>query len=181
MNEAQLDRRDRLAARAVGYALVPNTRLQDDAIVDQHAHMLSRITTFQILLDDEIDALITCRNRQRALALVLVADFCWQMLREVGGRKGDDGSWFKTQLPQDHRQSDQDIGDGFFARQAEIVEDAKWLYDLHSALRHPGPTFAEYVWLLKDPIAEEHVARLLRAARGIQALLLSVAARVPVR
>ena len=50
-----------------------------------------------------------------------------------------------------------------------------------AALRNPGSAFAAYVWLPKDLIAVEHVARLLRASRGIQALLHGVAARVSVQ
>ena len=80
-------------------------------------------------------------------------------------------------LPKDHAQSDKDVGDDLFRRQIEIVEDAKWIHQIHSFIRHPQGVSAENVWILREPISDEHAARLVRAAKGVHDVLVKVAGR----
>ena len=178
MNEASQARRETQAVRAVASALVPKNRLNDRDVAEAHEHLILRIGTIQILLDDQIAELSASCSRAKALPLILLTDFCWQVLRALGGKKGDDSNWIEAALPQDHQASDADIGDSFYARQIEIVQDGKWVFELHTALRHPGSSFTDYVWLLREPVPQQHCDRLLRAARGIRALLLTVHARM---
>lgn len=178
MTPAQAERQERQSVRAVSRALVPDERLRCPAMRHKHVHLRSRLTTFAILIDDAIEAVQMEGRRFDAFALVLVTDFCWQVLRALGGRAGDDSAWIEAALPADHAQSDADIGDRHFARQIEIVGDAKWVFGLHSALRHPASALAEQVWLLREPIPQAERDRLLRAARGVQGVLRNVEARM---
>jgi hypothetical protein len=166
------------SVRAVSRALVSEERLRDPQLHADHAHLLDRITAIAVTIEDAIDAFETVPSRSSALTLVLIADFCWQVLRAVGGKTGDDREWIEAALPQAHQASDADVGDHFHARQIEIVADAKWVFVLHSALRHPGSSFANHVWLLREPPPEEQQARLLGAARAVQAVLRNTAARL---
>lgn len=178
MNDAQQQRRERQAVRAVAAALVPESRLRDPEVADAHEHLVLRIGSIQVLLDDEIEAWSVSGSRARALPLILLTDFCWQMLRALGGKTGDDSAWIEAALPQDHKASDADIGDSYFARQIQIVRDGKWVFELHTALRHPGSAFANHLWLLREPVPQQHCDRLLRAARGIRAVFLNVHSRM---
>jgi hypothetical protein len=177
MNDAQAERREWQSVRAVSRALVPNARLGSAPHLADHAHLLDRISAITVVIDDAVSAFTTAPSRSSALSLVLVTDFCWQVLRALGGKTGDDTAWIEAALPQDHEASDAEIGDTHFARQIEIVEDAKWVFALHTALRHPGSAFADHLWLLREPPPPEHQARLLRAARGVMAVLRNTAAR----
>jgi hypothetical protein len=177
MNEMQAERREWQSVRAVSRALVPNESLRNPQLLADHAHMLDRISAITITIDDAIEAFSAAPGRSGALSLVLATDFCWQVLRALGGKSGDDRRWIEAALPQDHEASDAEIGDTHFARQIEIVEDAQWVFALHTALRHPGSALADHVWLLREPPPSEHQARLLRAARGVVAVLRNTAAR----
>jgi hypothetical protein len=177
MNQAQAEHRERQSVRAVARALVPDARLRDGQHLAEHAHLRTRITTIAVVIDDAITAFAAAPSRSGALSLVLATDFCWQVLRALGGKTGDDVTWIEAALPQDHEASDAEVGDTHFARQIEIVEDAKWVFALHTALRHPGSAFGDHLWLLREPSPPEHQARLLRAARGVMAVLRNAAAR----
>lgn len=179
MNDAQAERREWQAVRAVSRALMPDGRLRHIAVDADHAHLLNRISAISVLIDDEITAFRETHSRSRALSLVLVADFSWQVLRALAGKSGDDSAWIAAALPQDHQASDADIGDSFYARQIEIVEDAKWVFALHTALRHPGSALANHLWLLREPIPPECSDRLLRAAGAVKAVLRNVQAHMP--
>ncbi len=177
MNDARAERREWQSVRAVARALVPNADLRNTQRLADHAHLLDRISAITVVIDDAIAAFSAAPTRSSALSLVLVTDFCWQVLRALGGKSGDDTAWIEAALPQDHEASDAEIGDAHFARQIEIVEDAKWVFALHTALRHPGSAFADHLWLLREPPPREHQAHLLRAARGVMAVLRNTAAR----
>jgi hypothetical protein len=177
MNDAQAERRERQSVRAVSRALVPSIHLRNTQCLADHAHLLDRISAITVVIDDAIAAFTGAPSRSSALLLVLVTDFCWQVLRALGGKTGDDATWIEEALPPDHEASDAEIGDTHFARQIEIVEDAKWVFALHTALRHPGSAFADHLWLLREPPPQEHQARLLRAARGVMKVLQNTAAR----
>lgn len=166
------------SVRAVSRALASDERLRDPQLHVDHAHMLDRITAIGVTIEDAIDNFETVPSRSSALSLVMITDFCWQVLRAVGGRTGDDRQWIEAALPQDHQASDAEVGDKHFARQTEIVDDAKWVFALHCALRHPGSSFANHVWLLREPPPEEQQIRLLGAARAVQAVLRNTAARL---
>jgi hypothetical protein len=177
MNDAQAERREWQSVRAVSCALVPDARLEDAQHRADHAQLLDRITAITVALDDAIAAFSAAPSRSGALSRVLVTNFCWQVLRALGGKSGNDTAWIEAALPQDHEASDADVGDTHFARQIEIVDDAKWAFALHTALRHPGSAFADHMWLLWERPPPEHQARLLRAARGVMSVLRNVAAR----
>jgi hypothetical protein len=177
MNDAQAERGEWQSVRAVSRALVPDERLRNPKLLADHAHVLDRISAITVTIDDAIEAFAAAPSRSGALSLVLVTDFCWQVLRALGDKSGDDRRWIEDALPKDHEASDAEIGDTHFARQIEIVADAKWVFALHTALRHPGSAFADHIWLLREPPPPEHQARLLRAARGVMAVLRNTAAR----
>lgn len=177
MNDAQAEGREWQSVRAVSRALVPNADLGNTQRLADHAHLLDRISAIAVVIGDAIAAFAAAASRSSALSLVLVTDFCWQVLRAVGGKAGNDAAWIEAALPQDHEASDAEMGGTHFARQIEIVEDAKWVFALHTALRHPGSAFAGHLWLLREPPPPEHQARLLRAARGVMAVLRNTAAR----
>jgi hypothetical protein len=177
MNDAQDERREWQSVRAVSRALVPNADLGNTQRLADHAHLLDHISAIAVAIDDAIAEFSAAPSRSSALSLVLFTDFCWQVLRALGGKSGDDTAWIEAALPQNHEVSDADIGDTHYARQIEIVEDAKWVFALHTALRHPGSAFAGHLWLLREPPPPEHQARLLRAARGVMAVLRNTAAR----
>jgi hypothetical protein len=177
MNEAQAEHREWQSVRAVSRALVPDERLRNPRLLADHAHMLDRISASAVAINDAIEAFAATPDRSAALSLVLVTDFCWQVLRALGGKGGDDRRWIEAALPPDHEASDAEVGDTHFARQIEIVVDAQWVFALHTALRHPGSALADHVWLLREPPPSEHQARLLRAARGVVAVLRNTAAR----
>jgi hypothetical protein len=66
------------------------------------------------------------------------------------------------------------MGDRHFAQQAQIVADAKWVFELHSALRHPQTPDEALMPLLREPVPDPTCSRLLGAARAIKQVLLSV-------
>lgn len=123
MNDAQPERREWQSVRAVSRALVPNARLGDAQHRADHAHLLDRVTAITVVIDDAITAFSAAPSRSNALSLVLVTGFCWQVLRAVGGKAGNDAAWIEAALPQDHEASDAETGDTHFARQIEISDN----------------------------------------------------------
>lgn len=177
MNGAQQLRTRKKAAQAVAHALPREDRLSQLRVDGSLIHLTSRLSTFQILIDDQIAALTREASRQNALALVLIADFCWQALRSIADRQGQD-RWLEAVLPNDNEASDQDIGDQYFSMQKRLLQDTKWIFDLHSGLRHPSIPDADLLTLLRDPVAAAMTSRLLSAAKGIQQILLCTQARL---
>lgn len=139
MNEAQQMLQFEKTARNVANALLTPQRKQVLKSSSDLGHLRSRLSTFLLLLDDEIERFENSRARAAAVALVLTADLCWQSLRTLAERheSGDDQKWIDAVLPADWPLSDHDTGDKFFEHQRRIVENAKWMFELHSALRHP--------------------------------------------
>lgn len=178
MNDAQAEHRERQAVRAVSRALMPDDQLRVTVGCAGHAQLLDRMSAILALIGDGIEEFRETYSRSRAWSLVLVTDFGWQVLRALAGRSGNDTTWINKALPQDHEASDADIGDSFFARQIEIVEDAKWIFDLHTGLRHPVSKFGDHLWLLREPIPPEHGDHLLQAATAIRAVFINVQARM---
>lgn len=173
MVEAQEQRRFEQACRALARLLVPkNCRSALSARSDLH-HLTSRFSTLHILLDDEIEALQASRSRSDAIALILATDFVWQTVRVFACREGNDRKWLHARLPADQQASERDSAGDHYARQKKIVDDATWVFELHSALRHPGKENHDLLQILRDPVGEDVRERLLRAARAIKQVLLS--------
>lgn len=145
---------------------------------DHMTHIRTRMGTLHILLDEEIERFQKSSARASALALILAADFCWQALRALAGQSGDDREWMKEALPLDWRQSEQDVGDDFYTRQQRIVENARWIFDLHSALRHPKDKNPDLIALLREPVQQDVGQKLLRAAKEISQVWIAVQGRL---
>jgi len=171
---AQHERRFREACRAVARALVPPARKQALRGNDRLSHLVSRFSTLHVVLSDEIEALAASRARSDALALILAADFAWQVIRALSDRRGDDAAWLASVLPPNHAQIDAEVGNGHFAQQVQIVADATWVFELHSALRHPQTESPTLLPFLREPVPDDASSRLLDAARAIRQVLLSV-------
>jgi hypothetical protein len=165
MTDARKERRFRKACRAVAHALVPAERKAELRASGDLQHLTSRFSTFHVLLCDEIGALMREPARSNALALILATDLAWQVVRALGGRSGDDVAWMDRLLPPDHAAIDADLCVDHFARQRQIVADARWVFDLHSALRHPIQACQELLPFLCEPISAGARDRLLSAAR----------------
>lgn len=178
MGEERDQRLDWKAASIVSKLFVPQQCL-DSLDVDGSINALSyRSSTFLILLDEAVVNFHAARTRNHALSLVLIADFCWQFIRALGGGSRKDMEILHETLPRDHDQSDQDTADGHFARQIRIVEDAVWIFELHSFIRHPKSISEKNLWLLKEPVSDEPATRLIRGASGVQQVLRNLAARL---
>lgn len=178
MYSAQQQRTLKKAAQAVARALIPKKRLSQLQIEGDAVALTSRLSTFQVMIDQQIEALAQQASRQNAVALVLIADLCWQVLRAIADLRGANSDWLAAVIPADHRASDADVGDAYYSMQLKIVEDAKWIFDLHTALRHPRSRFKGLMQLLRDPINESVKARLIEAAMGIRQVLLVTQARL---
>ena len=168
------------AARRVGKAMLTRERIRELNESGDLTHLRSRLSTFLILLDDEIERFGKSRSRAAALAVVLTASFCWQSLRALANRTGDDREWISEALPAevDGQRPDQETRADTFARQCRIMENAKWIFDLHSALRHPNSENADLILLLREPVGEEVGSRLLSAASEIRQVWLHVHTRL---
>lgn len=180
MNQAQQERLFEKAARNVARAMLTNDRRRELATSANLEHLRSRLSTFAILLDSEIKRFEESPGRSEALALILTADFCWQTLRRLADRSKpkDDLRWIDMALPTDWKEADQDTGNGYFCRQREIVNNAKWVFELHSAMRHPEKESLDLIALLRDPVCRETGDRLLIAASGIRKVWLSMQCKI---
>jgi len=170
----QEQRRFEQVCKAVARALVPADRKARLRRSKDFKHLTTRLSTFLILIDESIDALARDPSRSHALSLILAADIVWQVMCEFGNKKGDYIKWIDAALPADREKSDADIGDGHYAKQREIVSEAKWVFDLHSALRHPGTSSSALLPLMRDPVDPAACDRLVRAARSIRQVFVNV-------
>lgn len=177
MNDAQRERTFEIAASCVVDAMFSAENRPTSVIDPELNHLQNRMATYSILLADEIDRLRKTNSRAAALALIFIADLCWQILRALSGRTGDIKNLIDANLPKDWKESDQDIGDEFFALQQQIVDDANWIYSLHTSLRHPKIPNPDLIALLREPVDPDKGARLLRAACGIRQLWLNTQAK----
>lgn len=179
MNQAQREREFEKAAKAVAKALMTQKASKNTIQPEvNYEHLMSRLSTFQMLLSDARDNFQARRGRSEALNLVLIADFCWQTLRTLCQRPGNDRQWMNETLPPDWEQSDADCGDNYYRCQRDMVENAKWIYDLHTAMRHPHIAHGDLVALLRDPVDDAMGERLLLASRGISQVWLAVQSRI---
>lgn len=178
MNAAREQRELEIAARAVAEAMVTPTREQGLKSSSSLDHLRSCMSTVLIVLDDAIERFSASRSRAPALELILSADFCWQILRALGHKSGDDLTWVEESLPADWTESDREIGDRRFARQRQIAENAKWVFSLHSALRHPATESDDLIALLRDPVDAGVGNKLCCAAKEIRQVWLSVQVRL---
>ena len=174
MTAAQEQFRFENACRALAELLVPPKRKQVLRDCQDYQHLISRFSTLHSLLGDAIEALKRSPSPSHAIALILAADFVWKVVRVLAGREGSDSNWLFSVLPVDHEASDADIGDRHYARQKQIVEDALWIFQLHSALRHPGKLNQEFLAFLREPVGTDARTRLLDAACAVSRVLLNV-------
>lgn len=165
------------AARKVSRIYVPQCCLDQSCHTSGVKLLRSRVFTLLVLMEP-IEQFEKSKNRADAFLVVITASFCWQFIRALGGVSGDDKIFLMKKLPQDHAMIDQDSRNYFFARQIEIVDDASWIFTLHSFIRHPGSVPDGNLWLLKDPVSEENAIKLIRGARGIRQVLRNVVARL---
>lgn len=171
---ASPDQSFKRACRAVARAMVPKERIERLQAPGQFQDLVSRFSTFQILLAGEIAGLQKSPARANTLALIPAADLCWQTLRALGGHTGETGkdkTWLEAALPRDHVDIEADLDDGYFAQQRRIVEDAVWIFNLHSKLRHPVGDMSPLLPLFRDPVPDGDCARLLPAARAVRQVL----------
>lgn len=113
-------------------------------------------------------------QRNDALSLLLIADFVWQQIRKLSGIQGKDERWMRKYLPDLGSNSTKAaLLDEFEKGNIEVLENLKWLFGLHTSLRHPTATnFKKHKFLLYDPWPKEQAERLLKTAESLDHILL---------
>lgn len=176
--DAQEQRSFECACRELARRLVPPDQKARLRASQDYQHLISRLSTLLVLLGDGIEALQNTPSRSRVVALILAADFVWQAIRLFADRKGDDTAWLLREHPDDHQTSDAEVGDNLYARQKQIVEDATWLFDLHTALRHPSSVNSDLLQLLREPVDDNARKRLLSTACALRRILVNVSVKL---
>lgn len=165
------------SVRSLSKMIVPTDRLLDPNVRSQFNCIVTRLLNILMLLDESVDLLTRHQSRNHALLLILTTDFCWQFLRNLGNVTSKTSSYIRALLPEDYEQDDKDVGDLYYTNIIEISDDADWVYQLHTSIRHPTGELKDHIWLLSDPAPTDSCRRLLRAAHGVRSVLLCVSAR----
>jgi len=111
-------------------------------------------------------------DRNDALSLVLIADFAWQQIRNLAGVEGDDKNWLNRYVGDDYNDLKKERGFNLFDKDEELVKNLKWLFDIHSTLRHPSAeNLKKHDFLLHDPWPKQQAERLLVTAESLERIL----------
>ncbi|MDZ7750600.1 MAG: hypothetical protein U5S82_02805 [Gammaproteobacteria bacterium] len=174
MSEAQTQRNFEKACQKLASHIVPKKEIQALKVNSELKHLTSRFSTFHIMLHEAIEDFETRPSPSRAVAIILAVDLVWQVMRALGGRQGRDTNWLVERFPDDYESVDADIRDNYFGLQKQIVDDLTWVYDLHTALRHPRKKHDDLLKCLRQPIFAEVFQRLLHTAASLRQVLVCV-------
>lgn len=139
--------------------------------------VIETLQTLEAVLHERIHFFKSDRHqREDAISLIVIADMAWQQVRILAGLEGKkDSSWFEGYLPQDY-DSLREIGFDSFDTDIDVFDGLGWLFDLHSALRHPNKeNMKKYPFLLHDPWPEEEATRLIQITSSLLHVLYVVA------
>ncbi len=102
-------------------------------------------------------------RRNDAISLVVISDTAWQSIRILSDLKNDDSKWFLEISPNEN--------DDLFADYFQLLKDMKWVFSLHSYLRHPTATNKGYhPYIFNDPWPKDKSKKLIETAKSIRSM-----------
>lgn len=139
---------------------------------NEHWPIIETMLTLEPILDERIHFFRSGQHkRENAIALIVIADMAWQQIRILAGITGKDSDWLQSYLPQDYDHL-RNMGFDSYDLDIGIVNDFVWLFDLHSALRHPKKEYMKkYPFILHNPWPAIEANRLIQTAESLLHIL----------
>lgn len=166
-------RKNRIRQAEIGIArhLIP-ANVDKQEFWNEHWPVIETLMTLEAVLHERIYFFQkNDHKRKDAVSLIVIADMAWQQIRILAGIKGKDSIWLKNYLPQDYDNL-REIGFDSFDPDIEIVNGLGWLFDLHSALRHPDKgNMAKYPFILDEPWPPEKATHLIQVTKNLLHIL----------
>jgi hypothetical protein len=145
----------------------------------RHKDSPEKITKIHALLDDiipQIDANIHFFSKNHdfhlAISLIVLLDMSWQVLRKNRNGEQKDDEWIKNFVPNSPPEFEEYVHKILYREDRAIFENAKFVYELHTAIRHPNDELAQllekYPGLFHDPWPAERSRKLLQAAENMR-------------
>lgn len=163
----------RRAALSLGYHLLPQDKILNDAYWIEHWPLINNLTVFSAVLDERRHYFAKTRSRADAWSLIMATDLVWQTIRTLSGKKGSDRQWLDAYLPANHRILFPEGSALTFAPIEQLVDNVLWVYELNSVMRHPGTNAQRLSELIQDPWDDDTALRLDQGAEAAGGILVS--------
>lgn len=165
--------KNKLRQSEIGIArhLIP-ANVEKQEFWNEHWPVIETLSTLEAVLDERIYFFQSKpHQREGAISLIAIADMAWQQIRILAGVKGKDSTWFQSYLPQDYSDL-QKAGFDSYDLDIDIANGLIWLFDLHSAIRHPNKkNIKKHPFLLYDPWPKKEANRLFQVTSSLLRIL----------
>lgn len=153
--------------RNIADYLVPKDLANDKDFWITHWCNIQYLGDMSAILEEHLHFFEKDYSRAEAGSLIAIVDMCWQSIRRMAGKKGDDLKWLNDYLPSNHDSVFPENSQFSYNNDVQVVEDIKWVFELHSCLRHPEKIFLEAPFIFNDPWPAEQASRLIKAAKNL--------------